>query len=65
MIDQVEQAMKQIQDLPAQQQREIAKLIQEEIQWESTLANTQDELSKLSGEAIQEYKHGKTSGKEW
>ncbi|PSR05096.1 MAG: hypothetical protein BRD50_01850 [Bacteroidetes bacterium SW_11_45_7] len=65
MIDQVEKAIQQIRSLPPEQQREIAELIQAEIQWESTLSHSQDELAKLAKEAKDEHEQGKTSDKPW
>ncbi len=65
MIDQLKKAIHQIEKLPESKQIEIAKLIQDELSWDTTMLQSQDELASLAKEALKEYKEGKTSGKDW
>ena len=65
MIEQVKRAIQQIEKLPKSKQIEIAKLIQDELSWDATLLQSQDQLASLAKEALKEYKEGKTSDKSW
>ena len=65
MIEQVKRAIQQIEKLPESKQIEIAKLIQDELSWDATLLQSQDQLASLAKEALKEYKEGKTSDKSW
>ena len=65
MIDQLKKAIHQIEKLPENKQIEIANLIQDELSWDATILQSQDELAFLAKEALKEYKEGKTSGKDW
>ena len=62
---QVKRAIQQIEKLPKSKQIEIAKLIQDELSWDATLLQSQDQLASLAKEALKEYKEGKTSDKSW
>ena len=65
MIEQVKRAIQQIEKLPESKQIEIAKLIQDELSWDATILQSQDQLDSLANEALKEYKDGKTSDKSW
>ena len=65
MIEQVKRAIQQIEKLPESKQIEIAKLIQDELSWDTTILQSQDQLATLAKEALQEYKEDKTSDKSW
>lgn len=65
MIDQLKKAIHQIEKLPENKQIEIANLIQEELSWDATILQSQDQLASLAKEALKEYKEGKTSDKSW
>ncbi len=65
MIEQVKRAFQQIEKLSESKQIEIAKLIQDELSWDATILQSQDQLASLAKEALQEYKEGKTSDKSW
>ncbi len=65
MIEQVKRAIEQIEKLPESKQIEIAKLIQDELSWDATILQSQDQLSSLAKEALKEYKEGKTSDESW
>ena len=65
MIEQVKRAIQQIEKLPESKQIEIAKLIQDELSWDATILQSQDQLASLAKEALKEYKEGKTTDKSW
>ena len=65
MKEQVKRAIQQIEKLPESKQIEIAKLIQDELSWDATILQSQDQLTSLAKEALKEYKEGKTSDKSW
>ena len=65
MIDQVKKAIQQIEKLPESKQIEIAKLIQDELSWDTTILQSQDKLVSLAKEALKDYKDGKASDKHW
>ena len=48
----IEQAIfEKIEDFPRQEQEEIARLILEELSWDQTFDNTQEQLTNLGREA--------------
>ena len=65
MIEQVKRAIQQIEKLPESKQIEIAKLIHNELSWDATILQSQDQLTSLAKEALKEYKEGKTSNDSW
>jgi hypothetical protein len=60
MIDELKRAIEKAEKLTNAEQHIMAKLILDEINWDQTLANSQNQLSSLAQEALQEYKKGKT-----
>ena len=58
MTNQVKKAIRIIEELPKQEQEEIAKLILEELSWDWTFQMTQIELENLAGETNKEYQSG-------
>ena len=65
MIEQVKRAIQQIEKLPESKQIETSKLIQDELSWDATILQSQDQLASLAKEALKEYKEGKTSNDSW
>lgn len=65
MVEELKNIMNKAEKLPEDQQKALAKLIEEELQWENTLTNSQDSLFKLAEEALREHKRGKTSTEDW
>lgn len=65
MIDQVKRAIEQIEMLPVDRQLEIVQLILDELKWNETFERSQNELSTLAREALEEYESGNTSDKDW
>ena len=64
MTDLLEQAFSQASKLPPQEQDAIAdwllKELESENQWDGSLAESQDALSKLGSEALAEHRQGHT-----
>lgn len=50
----------QIENLSETEQNEIANLLSDELSWKGTFAASQDFLSKLAKEALEEHKINKT-----
>ena len=46
--------------LPLSEQNAIAYLLSEELSWEKSFLNSQNELLRLSSQAVIEYRNGKT-----
>ena len=60
----LEKAMNKMKALPPEEQDAVASLILEEIEsekrWDELFAGSQEQLAQLAGQAIAEYKAGKT-----
>ncbi len=65
MIAELKEVISKVEQLKDEEQREIAKLLEDEIHWDTTLESTEDKLSNIAQEALQEYKHGKTKTQDW
>ena len=65
MIDPVKKAFQEIEKLPKKKQLELAQLIQDELSWDNTFLQSQDKLTQLAKEALNEYKKGNVSDKDW
>lgn len=65
MITELKEVIHKVEQLDAKEQLEIANMLNEELKWDNTLSNTQDELSILAKEALHEYKSGKTKQQDW
>ncbi len=65
MIAELKEVMSKVEKLDNEEQKQIAKLIEEEIKWESTIQNSESQLSNLAQEALSEYKAGKTKQADW
>jgi hypothetical protein len=64
MTDLLQQAIAEIEKLPADRQNAIATIIMEELEddrrWDESFARSPDLLAKLASEAMVEYRAGKT-----
>jgi hypothetical protein len=64
MTDLLQQAIAEIEKLPADRQNAIAIIIMEELEddrrWDESFARSPDLLAKLAAEAMVEYRAGKT-----
>jgi hypothetical protein len=65
MIPELKAVLQKVEQLDNKEQQSIAKLINEELEWENTLNKTQDKLATLAKEAVAEYKSGKTKQQDW
>ncbi len=65
MIAELREVISTIEKLKDEEQREIAKMLSDEINWDTTLQNSQDKLNNLAQEALNEYKSGKTKQTDW
>ncbi len=65
MVTELKEVISTIEKLKDDEQRQIAKMLKDEINWDATLQNTQDKLSNLAQEALTEYKAGKTKQTDW
>jgi hypothetical protein len=60
MIEELKIAITKAEKLPNKQQKEIAELIINEVEWEISFQSSPDKLSQMAEEALTEYKLGKT-----
>lgn len=65
MVAELKEVILKVEQLQDEEQKQIAKLLNDEIKWDTTLLNTQDKLSSLAEEAVHEYKAGKTKQEDW
>lgn len=65
MIAELKEVISKVEKLDSDEQKQIAKLIEDEIKWESTIQNSQNQLSNLAQEALCEYRAGKTKQADW
>ena len=65
MVAELKEVISKVEQLHDEEQKHIAKLLGEELQWETTFQNTQDQLNNLAQEALAEYKAGKTKNEDW
>lgn len=65
MVSELKEVLQKVEQLDSNEQKSIAKMINDELEWETTLENSQDKLSTLAKEAIQEYQSGKTKNEDW
>ena len=65
MIAELKEVILKVEQLEDDEQKQIAKMLEDEIKWDTTLLNTQEKLSNLAGEALHEYKTGKTKQEDW
>ncbi len=65
MIPELKDVISKLEQLKDEEQREIAKMLSDEMNWDSTLQNSQEKLNNLAQEALDEYKAGKTQQTDW
>ena len=56
MVAELKEVISKVEQLQDEEQKQIAKLLKDEIQWDTTLKKTQDSFSNLAHEALAEYK---------
>jgi hypothetical protein len=60
MISELKKAVEKAEKLSEKEQKVIAQLIVDEINWDKSLTDSSSTLDSLSSEALEEYKKGKT-----
>ena len=65
VVTELKEIISTIEKLKDEEQRQIAKLLSDEINWDVTLQNSQEQLSHLATEALTEYKENKTKQTDW
>jgi hypothetical protein len=60
MISELKKAVEKAEKLSEKEQKVIAQLIVDEINWNKSLTDSSSTLDNLSSEALEEYKKGKT-----
>lgn len=65
MVQELQAVLSKVETLKEEEQRMIAKLLEQEIAWENTLKESQDFLSNLADEALQMHNNGKTIQSDW
>lgn len=65
LTKELKEAISKVEQLKDEDQKAIAKLLEEELQWSKTFESLQTPLSNLANEALDEYRRGKTSEKDW
>jgi hypothetical protein len=65
MTEELKRAIKKAETLPEEHQKQIARIILDEIEWENSFQTSQDKLSVIAKEALSEYKAGKTKPTDW
>ncbi len=65
MIAELKEVILKVEQLKEDKQREIAKLIEEEMKWDNALHNSGNKLSALAQEAISEHQAGNTQQTDW
>jgi len=65
MVAELKEVIQKVEQLNSEEQKSIAKMINDELEWENTLNDTQDKLVSLAEEAIKEYQSEKTKKEDW
>ena len=65
MVPELKEVISTIEKLKDEDQKQIAKMLSDELSWNYALQNSQDKLSNLAQEALSEYRSGKTDQKNW
>ncbi|MEO6453646.1 MAG: hypothetical protein ABIN97_06245 [Ginsengibacter sp.] len=65
MVTELKEVISTIEKLKDEDQKKIAKMLGDELNWDSTLQNSQEKLNDLAQEALVEYKSDKTQQTDW
>ena len=65
LINELKEIIAKVEQLKDEDQRVIAKLLEEELQWDKRIQSSQNQLTDLANEALEEYRKGKTQEKDW
>lgn len=55
MVAELKEVISKVEQFDKEEQKQIAKLIDDELKWESTLQNSESQLIKLAEEALNEH----------
>lgn len=65
MVSELKEIITSIERLEEEQQRQIAKMLKDEIDWDTTLENSQHKLKNLAQETLRDYKNGNANQNDW
>ncbi|MEP6950520.1 MAG: hypothetical protein ABI863_14645 [Ginsengibacter sp.] len=65
MITDLEEVISKVELLEDAEQRQLAKMLSDELNWDTTLQNSREKLGDLAKEALTEYQAGKTQQTNW
>lgn len=65
MVSELKEVISTIKQLKDEEQRQLAKMLTDEINWDLTFKNSKKELEKLAQEALNEYKKGDAQQIDW
>ena len=65
MVTELKKVITKVEKLSSEEQKQIAKLLDDEINWEVCFENNKEQLKILAQEGIEEHKRGKTQKKDW
>lgn len=65
MVAELREVISKVEQLQDEEQKQIARLLEDEIEWDTTFQKTQSQLSNLAHEAVQECKAGNTNQEDW
>ncbi len=65
MIAELKEVISTIEKLKDEEQRQIAKMLSDEMNWDTTLQNSQKKLGTLAQEALNDFKTGKAQQTDW
>ena len=65
LINELKEIIAKVELLKDEDQRAIAKLLEEELQWDKSIQSSQNQLSNLAKEGLEEYRKGNTQEKDW
>lgn len=65
MVTELKEVIAKVERLNNNEQKQIAKMLEGEINWDATLQNTRKQLETLAKEALIEHKNGLTQKKDW
>ncbi len=65
LIDELKQVLTKVEQLKDDEQRAIARLLEEELAWDESFNSSQEQLSNLAKEALEDYRSSKTDEKDW
>lgn len=65
MIAELKNVIAKVERLDDSEQKQIAKLLEDEIKWNDTLQNSKAKLTEMANEALLEHKNRQTQQNDW